>query len=149
MPRTGRPRIEIKQDLFEGLARILCTKDEICGILNVSEPTLRRWVHKTYKGQTFDAVQKAIGDQGRMSLRRAQMRLAESGNATMLIWLGKQHLNQRDEVRNYNFDLSNATDEQLDRLSAGEDPAFVLSTSSRSGAGETPSTADDSSRLVN
>lgn len=33
---------------------------------------------------------------GRISLRRAQMKLVEKGNAAMSIWLGKQWLNQRD-----------------------------------------------------
>ena len=33
---------------------------------------------------------------GQISVRRAQMRLLESGNATMGIWLGKQLLGQRD-----------------------------------------------------
>lgn len=33
-----------------------------------------------------------------MSLRRQQIALAEKGNATMLIWLGKQLLGQSDKV---------------------------------------------------
>ena len=33
---------------------------------------------------------------GRISVRRAQMKLVESGNATMSVWLGKQLLGQRD-----------------------------------------------------
>lgn len=34
----------------------------------------------------------------RVKLRRAQMKLALSGNATMLIWLGKNMLDQSDKV---------------------------------------------------
>ena len=33
---------------------------------------------------------------GRISVRRAQMKLLEAGNATMGVWLGKQLLGQRD-----------------------------------------------------
>jgi hypothetical protein len=33
---------------------------------------------------------------GRISVRRAQMKLLEAGNAAMGIWLGKQLLGQRD-----------------------------------------------------
>ena len=33
---------------------------------------------------------------GRLSIRRAQMKLLEKGNATMGVWLGKQYLGQRD-----------------------------------------------------
>jgi terminase small subunit-like protein len=38
---------------------------------------------------------------------------------------------------NYNYDLTHATDEQLNRISAGEDPSVVLSTPSYGGTGET------------
>src|SRR5690349_8964880 len=116
MPRTGRPKIEINQDIFEGLCRIHCTKEEICGVLDVSEPTLRRWVKRTYQGQTFDAVSTQKAQSGKASLRRAQLRLAESGNATMLIWCGKQYLGQRDHTVNYNIDVGRLDDEQLERI---------------------------------
>lgn len=36
---------------------------------------------------------------GRMSLKRKQFDLAMKGNVTMLIWLGKQTLGQRDVPR--------------------------------------------------
>ncbi len=32
-----------------------------------------------------------------MSLRRKQWRAAEEGNTTMLVWLGKQYLGQKDK----------------------------------------------------
>ena len=35
---------------------------------------------------------------GRISIRRAQMKMLESGNGTMGVWLGKQLLGQRDPV---------------------------------------------------
>jgi hypothetical protein len=35
---------------------------------------------------------------GRLSLRRAQLKMVEDGNATMGIWLGKNVLGQRDEI---------------------------------------------------
>ena len=35
---------------------------------------------------------------GRASIRRAQFKLLNDGNATMAIWLGKQYLGQRDQV---------------------------------------------------
>ena len=39
---------------------------------------------------------KSAKDRGRSSLRRHQWELAQKGNPTMLIWLGKQLLGQRD-----------------------------------------------------
>jgi hypothetical protein len=37
---------------------------------------------------------------GRATLRRMQWQAAENGNPTMLIWLGKQMLDQKDKVEN-------------------------------------------------
>lgn len=34
---------------------------------------------------------------GRVSLRRSQWQAAQKGNAALLIWLGKQYLNQKDK----------------------------------------------------
>jgi len=85
--------------LFEGLCRIQCTKREICGVLSVTESTLLRWVKRNYGGATFDTIHEKHSDVGKMSLRRAQMKAAEAGNAAMLIWLGKQLLDQKDLSR--------------------------------------------------
>jgi hypothetical protein len=35
---------------------------------------------------------------GKASLRRTQIAVAQQGNPTMLIWLGKQMLNQKDKI---------------------------------------------------
>ena len=35
---------------------------------------------------------------GKISLRRAQFEKAIGGNVAMMIWLGKQHLDQRDKI---------------------------------------------------
>lgn len=129
MARTGRPKITINQDLFEDLCGIFCTRDEICAFLKVSEPTLRRWVKRTYAGQTFDAVWRQKSEAGHISLRRAQMKLAKEGNPTMLIWLGKNRLGQRDQMVNFNIDLGKLDDEQLERIAAGEDPNTIAGTS--------------------
>lgn len=79
--------------LVEGLAHIHCTEAEIASILGVSEKTLRS------RPGFLPAYRKAR-EGGKMSLRREQFKKAEAGNTTMLIWLGKQHLGQSDQVRN-------------------------------------------------
>ena len=35
---------------------------------------------------------------GKISIRRKHMQVAEAGNVTILIWLGKQVLGQRDQI---------------------------------------------------
>lgn len=79
---------------FEGLCRIQCTEEEICGVLNCDDATLCRWC-KTIYGRTFADVYKEKRQGGKASLRRQQFKIAET-NATMSIWLGKQYLGQSD-----------------------------------------------------
>lgn len=126
MAKAGRPKLEINRELFEGLCRILCTKDEICGIFKISEDTLSRWLKRTYGDREFADVHARYAAQGRMSLRRAMFKNAESGNAQIQVFLAKNYLGLRDSVDNYNYDMTQATDEQLDRISAGEDPRAVM-----------------------
>lgn len=96
MAKTGRPKKEINQKLFENLCAIQCTESEICAVLGCCEDTLNSWCKRTYKA-TFSDTFKSKSGVGKSSLRRNQFRLAEK-NATMAIWLGKQYLGQRDVV---------------------------------------------------
>lgn len=95
MPR-GRPRKEINQETFEELCRIQCSLTEIAGVLRICEDTVETWCKRTYK-EKFSDVYKRFSADGKMSLRRAQFRLAEK-NAGMAIFLGKNYLGQRDMV---------------------------------------------------
>ena len=79
---------------FEGLCRIQCTMQEICGVLSVDETTLTRWCHEIY-GKSFSQVYAEKRQGGKASLRRQQFEIAKT-NATMSIWLGKQYLGQTD-----------------------------------------------------
>lgn len=103
MARTGRPRKEINQKLFENLCGIQCTESEICAALECCEDTLNSWCKRTYK-MTFSETYKSKSQMGKSSLRRMQFKLAEK-NASMAIWLGKQYLGQKDIVEtNINAD---------------------------------------------
>lgn len=96
MPRTGRPKKEIDQTQFEKLCAIQCTLVEIAGFFDCCEDTIENWCKKTYK-TTFSEAYKKHSASGKISLRRAQFRLAER-SAAMAIWLGKQYLDQKDYV---------------------------------------------------
>lgn len=96
MARTGRPRKEIDQKIFENLCGIQCTESEICSVFECCEDTLNAWCKRTYNA-TFSDTYKEKRQVGKVSLRRMQFRLAEK-NAGMAIWLGKQYLDQRDVV---------------------------------------------------
>lgn len=91
--KFGRPNKEINQREFEALCGIQCTLSEICDVLGVTDKTLNAWCRRTYR-KTFSEVFKIKRNKGKASLRRWQYKAAEKGNVTMLIWLGKQWLDQ-------------------------------------------------------
>lgn len=91
----ARPKKVISQKQFESLCAIQCTQEEICNVLDVTDKTLTRWCNDTYN-LSFSEIYAQKRDMGKVSLRRNQFKLAESGNATMQIWLGKQVLKQSE-----------------------------------------------------
>lgn len=97
MAKMGRPKKEIDQNQFEKLCQFFCTLDDIAGFFDCSQDTIERWCKETYD-ETFAEVYKKRSGIGRISLRRWQYQAAERGNTAMLIWLGKQHLNQKDKT---------------------------------------------------
>ena len=92
----ARPRKEIDKSQFEKLCGIQCTEEDICGVLDVTDKTLVGWCKRTY-GVGFSEAYKKCSAGGKMSLRRYQIDCAKRGNASMLIWLGKQYLGQKDQ----------------------------------------------------
>lgn len=123
--RIGRPRVlhlnETTLKTLEGLGRISCTHKEVAGVLRVSERTLDAFYaeHPIAKS-TFEEAR----EQGKMSVRRKQLALALAGDKTMLIWLGKQLLDQKDrsELTGKDgralFDLTTLSDKELEELAA-------------------------------
>lgn len=92
----ARPKKEIDQDQFEKLCGLQCTEAEIMGWFDITDKTLTRWCKDTY-GESFSEVYAKKREKGKISLRRAQFRLAEK-SASMAIFLGKNYLGQKDVV---------------------------------------------------
>ena len=92
--KRGRPPIEIDQKQFENICGLQCTLEEIAGWFGCSADTIERWCERTY-GAIFADVYRNKSAGGKISLRRAQFRLAEK-NAAVSVWLGKQYLGQRE-----------------------------------------------------
>jgi hypothetical protein len=84
---VGRDKKVVPPKDVERLAQMGCKDSEIAEWFGVDENTLRyNFSVELLKGKL------ALNQ----SLRQAQIRLALSGNATMLIWLGKNILGQSD-----------------------------------------------------
>jgi len=93
MSKAGRPRIEIDWVQFDNLCGIQCTLREIADYFNCSVDTIERACKRDRKADFAEYFEQKRG-RGKISLRRKQFELALQGDRTMLIWLGKQYLNQ-------------------------------------------------------
>ena len=101
----GRPLLVLNQagiDLVQALGRLQCTNEEIASCLGTTDTTL---LNAQNKEVFLGALEKGKAE-GRMSLRRIQMKLAETP-ATMAIFLGKQILGQRENVEPQRLVLEN------------------------------------------
>ncbi len=86
----ARPLKDIDPVQVQQLAAIDCSYAEIAAVVGCNPSTLtRRFAQAIEKGR----------QEGCASLKRKQFELAMGGNATMLIWLGKQRLGQADKVQ--------------------------------------------------
>lgn len=96
--KGGAPRKEINIEQLKAMVRIQCTAEECCAVMGVDDNTLdRRLKELGYAG--FGEFYKKYNHEGLASLRRAQWKAAvEQGNPTMLVWMGKQMLGQKDKT---------------------------------------------------
>src|SRR3954447_22356974 len=76
------------------LAELCCSVEEVAAYFRCSVTTIK---HRL-KRDPLKTVWESGLARGRISLRRAQLQAAHSGDRTMLIWLGKQLLGQTDKV---------------------------------------------------
>lgn len=97
----ARPRTEIDLGELERLCVRQCTDEEIGAWFGVST----RLIERRRTEPAFAEVMERGKAKGRISVRRAQMKMLEAGNATMGVWLGKQLLGQTDFIT-HNIDLT-------------------------------------------
>jgi len=88
--RGPRQKVVPPDDVYK-LAVIGCMDREIAHWFDISESTLR------YNfSQYLDKARSEL----KQKLRRSQIKVALDGNPTMLIWLGKQYLDQKENPIN-------------------------------------------------
>jgi hypothetical protein len=119
MARRGTTaRIDIGE--LEKLCAMQATDEEIASWFNVSTRTIER----RRKVVKFADVMERGRAKGRLSIRRMQIKLLESGNATMAVWLGKQYLGQTDQVE-HRADISLSAFVVIPRASPIAAPGFL------------------------
>ncbi len=84
----GRPRANIDEERVADLAYKGASNRDIAAVLGCD--------HKTIASRFSPILEKRRADR-RIALKEAQLMAAIGGNATMLIWLGKNELDQTDK----------------------------------------------------
>lgn len=99
-PKVGRPEIpwtKKEEDIFNGLMGIpFVTQEAICAVMGMSYSTLQRKLKENY-GMNFDQLRQEKREGMKLKLAGKQYEVAMKGNVSMLIWLGKQWLDQKDK----------------------------------------------------
>lgn len=94
--KAGAPRKEIDFKEFEKMCVEQCTEEEIANIFGISVGTLQTRVEEHY-GVNFCQFRQQKLCTGKRLLRQNLMRLAATGNPSILIWLSKQFLGMKDK----------------------------------------------------
>jgi hypothetical protein len=89
----GRPSAVIDLLSVERAAAIGCPVEDIAALLGIGRRTL--YDHMERDPAVADAIEKGRGT-GRATVRRMQWEKAQTGDTSMLIWLGKILCGQRE-----------------------------------------------------
>lgn len=104
---AGRPIYVLNEfglTTVEKLASVFCTDEEMASFMGTSIDTLLNARNKV----AFTEYKKRGMDTGKATLRRKQFELAMKGNCTMLIWLGRNYLNQSEKIEEDDTGVKNA-----------------------------------------
>jgi hypothetical protein len=86
--KPGRPFLKLDERQIKELADMGCTMEEMASVMGCHIDTLR---------DNYSKIIKEGRDTGNMSIRRTQQEVAvKDKNPSMLIWLGKVRLGQRE-----------------------------------------------------
>lgn len=91
----GRTKTNIDWGKVDKYLQAQCDGTGIAGLLGIHPNTLYRLCEEKYK-MSFSEYSAQKKTEGKELLRAKQYQVAMSGDKTMLVWLGKQYLNQTD-----------------------------------------------------
>ena len=93
----GRPKAVIDWKLVDEYLRSQCDGAHIANILGIHPNTLYLACEEKFKINFSEYSQQKKGE-GQELLRARQFKAAMDGDKTMLVWLGKQYLGQREKT---------------------------------------------------
>ena len=114
---TGRKLLDIDEDEVRRLGMIGCTDGDIATWFGCEASTITK---------RFSGILAKAREGTRQRLRKKQLEMALNGDRTMLIWLGKQMLHQKEPpsvaIQN---NVSNTTVVEAKKRTKEEDEAFL------------------------
>ena len=128
----------IDLDAVQRAASLGCTYEELAVIIGIGKTQF--YEHLDRDPSLKEAINEGRAV-GRTTLRRQQWQRAEAGSDTMLIWLGKQLLGQKDKI---DADVTIGTSDNLNHLFA----ARTIEALANGGNTNEPPTIDGSAETV-
>jgi AraC-like DNA-binding protein len=100
--KNGRPKIDVDFEQIDALCAVFCNCKEIMAVIDafgvkLSYDTVERRIKEQFDVTFAEYVKQKQMAFAKPKLRKAQLECALKGNPTMLIWLGKQYLDQVDK----------------------------------------------------
>ncbi len=138
-PRMGRPVIDLNDLSFTAWDQLEAlipwnSAGSLAEYFGVSDSTLRRRVSEHY-GTTFEQVKAKCLEEIRNKLRHKQLEVALDGNPAMLVWLGKQYLDQKDQSKIQNTHEIKTIEQIVKERKEVTNEQFTAIESSGSGSG--------------
>lgn len=109
-----KPKVHIDWDQVNGMLQTQASTEDVAQAIGISRDSLYVRCKKETGMQYTEFRQKAKAT-GLTRLRAKQYAVAMEGHPTMLVWLGKQHLGQKENPETDNGEVSKL-DEILKRL---------------------------------
>lgn len=94
----ARPKSKIDWSKVDDMLEKQCEGTEIAGALGMHPNTFYNRVQYEFD-VGFSEYKQQKRESGKSLLRKKQFEVALEGNTTMLVWLGKQYLQQTDKVQ--------------------------------------------------
>lgn len=102
---AGRPQKPIEWDVVDQLLMAGCTGTEVAANFNIYPDTLYRRVQEEF-AITFTEYAAKYEEKGKALIKLKQFEKALEKDNTLLIWVGKQRLGQREPDSKSELDLS-------------------------------------------